>query len=124
MSGLPLLKPWQSEPPVTSRWIFISDLQVTFGRRGRMFRVKTFDAVQPGFDQSAGMTSSVRFKPGCAMTASAAGLMDQFNGFERGHFGLGHPRRPVLFQKTLEGFVQIRDQSGLHQRAGDVRASG
>ena len=52
MSGLPLLKPWQSEPPVTSRLIFVGDFQIMLGHRGGMLGVKTFNAVEPGSDQS------------------------------------------------------------------------
>ena len=51
MSGLPLLMPWQSEPPVTSRSMLVGDLEIVLGRGGGMLGVKAFDAVQAGLDQ-------------------------------------------------------------------------
>ena len=66
-------------------------------------------------------TTQLRGISGLALNALSP---DQFDAFERGHFGFGHPRRAVLLQETLEGLVQIPNQAGLGQRAGDVRAAG
>ena len=123
MSGLFLLKPWQSLPPVTSRLIFFRDLQITLGHRGGMFRVKTFDAVHPGVHE-AGNDFVRAVQTRMRHHREAARLMNQFHAFERGHLGFRHPRGPAFFQKPLERLVEICDESGLHQRARDVRASG
>ena len=82
--------------------------------------MKTFDAVQSGVHETG--DDFVRaVQSGMRHDREAAGLMNQFDGFERGHLGLGHPRGPVFLQKPLEGLVEAAAQSGLHQRAGDVR---
>ena len=90
---------------------------------GGMFRVKTFDAIQPGGDERGNdFVRAVQAR--MRHHREAAGLMNQFNAFERGHLGLGHPRGPAFFQEPLERFVEVADQSVLHQRAGDVRPAG
>ena len=123
MSGLPLLKPWQSEPPVTSRLNLLGDFQIALRHRGRVFRVKTFDAVQPGVhERGDDVVGAVQ--TGMRHHREAAGLMNQFDAFQRGHLGFGHPGRAALFEKTLEGLVERSAKPGLHQRARDVRAPG
>ena len=54
----------------------------------------------------------------------APGLMDQFDGFQRGHLGLGHPGGAVFLQEPLEGFIQRAAMSAAHQRASDMRTTG
>ena len=123
MSGLPLLKPWQSEPPVTSRLNLSGDFQVALGHRGGVLGVKTFDAVQPGVHERR--NDFVRaVQAGMRHHRQPAGLVNQLDALQGGHLGLGHPGGPVLFEKSLERLVQIFDQTGFHQRAGDVRAAG
>ena len=73
---------------------------------GGMLGVKTFDAVQPGRhqigDDFVGAVQSRMRHDG-----ETAGLVDQFDRFERGHLGLGHPGGAAFFKKPLEGFVQV-----------------
>ena len=102
---------------------FVGHFQITFGSDGRVLRMKTFNAIQARFDQNRNHVIGA-VQPGMRHDGESAGLMNEFDGFERGHFGFGHPRRPVLFQETFEGFVQAAHQPGLHERPGDVRPAG
>jgi len=88
-----------------------------------MFGVKTFDAIQARLDQDRNhIVGAVQSR--MRHDGEAAGLMDEFDGFECGHFGLGHPCGSVLFQETFKSLIQISDQAGLHQSPGDVWTSG
>ena len=103
--------------------VFFRDFQIPLAHHGGMFGVKTFNAVQPGLHER-GNDFVGAVQTGMRHDGEAAGLMDQFHAFQRGHLGLGHPRRAVFFEKTRERLVQIFDQAGLHQRARHVRAAG
>ena len=50
--------------------------------------------------------------------------MDQRNCIVRGDFELRDPRRPVLFQKSFEGLVEVRAEAAHHQSAAHVRTAG
>ena len=88
-----------------------------------MFGVETFQAVQAGAHQFR--NDSVRaVQAGVRHDRESARLMDQRNRIERGDFELRHPRRPVLFQKSFKGLVEVRAKTTRHQSAAHVRTAG
>ena len=101
---------------------FVGNFQIALGGGGRMLGMKTFDAVQPGVHER-GNDFIRAVQTGMRHHREAAGLVNQFDAFQRGHLGLGHPRRTVSFEKTRERLIGRFAKPGLYQRARDVRAA-
>ena len=96
---------------------FLRDFQVALRHHGRMLRVKTFDAVQAGVHE-VGNDVIGPVQARMRHDRQSAGLMNQLDAFERGHFGLGHPGGAAFFQETLKRLIQMFDQAGLAPARG------
>jgi hypothetical protein len=93
--------------------------QVMIGGAGRVFGVKTFEAVEPRFSEHWDLVVNAVQSWVCEDRKTAGGVYE-CDAIECGHFEFWDPGGAILLEETIEGFIDTAAEAAANQSAPHV----